>query len=138
MQAAKDVVLAEKPTISDDSNSLDPSLLDDLLANIATLASVYHKRADAFVSRARAAAAREEDDEYDPAQDSGSGNSSAPVPEMATPGAPVPPTSAAAAPAVGKVAPAAAAAVPDLLGDLMGFESALVPVGPATAAVPSE
>lgn len=137
LQAAKDVVLAEKPTISDDSNNLDPSFLDDLLANIATLASVYHKRADAFVSRARAVAARDEDDEYDPAQDSGSGNSSAPVPEMATPGAPVPPT-AAAAPAVGKVAPAAAANVPDLLGDLMGFESALVPVGPATAAVPSE
>jgi len=137
LQAAKDVVLAEKPTITDDSNNLDPSLLDDLLANIATLASVYHKRADAFVSRARAVAAREEDDEYDPAQDSGSGNSSAPVPEMAIPGAPVPPATAAAAAAVGKVAPAAPA-VPDLLGDLMGFESALVPVGPATAAVPSE
>lgn len=131
MQAAKDVVLAEKPTISDDSNNLDPSLLDDLLANIATLASVYHKRADVFVSRARAVAAREEDDEYDPAQDSGAGNTSAPVPEMVTPGAPVPPTTAAGA-------PAAPAPVPDLLGDLMGFESALVPVGPPTAAVPSE
>lgn len=138
MQAAKDVVLAEKPTISDDSNNLDPSLLDDLLANIATLASVYHKRADAFVSRARAVAAREEDDEYDPAQDSGSGNSSAPVPEMATPGAPVPPTTASAAPAAGKGTPAAPAPVPDLLGDLMGFDGALVPVGPATAAGPSE
>ncbi|KAG8044365.1 hypothetical protein GUJ93_ZPchr0995g22923, partial [Zizania palustris] len=33
-EAAKDVVLAEKPVISDDSNQLDSSLLDDLLANI--------------------------------------------------------------------------------------------------------
>ncbi|GKV23151.1 hypothetical protein SLEP1_g32916 [Rubroshorea leprosula] len=39
-EAAKDVVLAEKPVISDDSNQLDPSLLDELLANIATLSSV--------------------------------------------------------------------------------------------------
>jgi AP-1 complex subunit beta-1 len=133
LQAAKDVVLAEKPTISDDSNNLDPSLLDDLLANIATLASVYHKRADAFVSRARTVSAREEDDEYADGQDSGSGNSSAPVPDMATASAPVPPT-AAAAPAAAKGAPAAPAPVPDLLGDLMGFDGALVPVGPATAA----
>ncbi|KAJ7005380.1 hypothetical protein NC653_010012 [Populus alba x Populus x berolinensis] len=39
-EAAKDVVLAEKPVISDDSNQLDPSLLDELLANISTLSSV--------------------------------------------------------------------------------------------------
>lgn len=136
-QAAKDVVLAEKPTISDDSNNLDPSLLDDLLANIATLASVYHKRADAFVTRARAVAAKEEDDEYAEGLDSGSGNSSAPVPEMATASAPVPPPTGAAAAGIG-ASSAAPASVPDLLGDLMGFESALVPVGPATAAVPSE
>ena len=128
LQAAKDVVLAEKPTISDDSNNLDSSLLDDLLANIATLASVYHKRADAFVSRARTVAPREEDDEYADGQDSGSGNSSAPVPEMATASAPVPSTTAAA--------PPAPAPVPDLLGDLMGFDGALVPVGPVTAAAP--
>lgn len=42
-EAAKDVVLAEKPVISDDSNQLDPSLLDELLGNISTLSSVYHK-----------------------------------------------------------------------------------------------
>ncbi|XP_024394494.1 beta-adaptin-like protein B [Physcomitrium patens] len=133
-EAAKDVVLAEKPTISDDSNNLDPSLLDDLLANIATLASVYHKRPDAFVSRARAVATREEDDEYAEGQDSGAGNSSAPVPDMATPSAVVPPTSAAAA----VEATSVPAPVPDLLGDLMGFESALVPVGSATAAASSD
>lgn len=141
MQAAKDVVLAEKPTISDDTNNLDPSLLDDLLANIATLASVYHKRADAFVSRAKAVAAREEDDEYDPAQDSGSGNSSAPVPEMAPAVPAVAPSTAAATPGGGRVGSGgsgAGAPQPDLLGDLMGFDSALVPVGPATSAALAE
>lgn len=151
MQAAKDVVLAEKPTISDDSNNLDPTLLDELLANIATLASVYHKRADAFVTRARAAPQRDEDDEYIEGQDSGSGNSSAPVPEMAPEGPSAPSTSASAGPPpagpkgpVPSAAAAAAAPAPspapaaDLLGDLMGFESALVPVGPATSSVTSE
>lgn len=140
MQAAKDVVLAEKPTISDDSNNLDPSLLDELLANIATLASVYHKPADAFVSRARATPQREEDDEYTEGQDSGSGNSSAPVPEMADAGPSIP-INAAGVPHSGakdatSMAPAPAP-VPDLLGDLMGFDTALVPVGPATTAAPS-
>jgi AP-1 complex subunit beta-1 len=143
LQAAKDVVLAEKPTINDDSNNLDPTLLDELLANIATLASVYHKRADAFVTRARAAPQRDDDDEYIEGQDSGSGNSSAPVPEMAPEGPSAPSTSAGPPPAAPKgPVPSAAAAAPvpaaDLLGDLMGFESALVPVGPATSPVISE
>ncbi len=37
------VVLADKPVISDDTNAIDPHLLDVLLANISTLASVFHK-----------------------------------------------------------------------------------------------
>lgn len=63
-QAAKDVVLAEKPVITDDSNQLDPSLLDELLSNIATLSSVYHKPPDAFVTRMKTTTQRSEDDEY--------------------------------------------------------------------------
>ncbi|CAK9156605.1 unnamed protein product [Ilex paraguariensis] len=59
-EAAKDVVLAEKPVISDDSNKLDPSLLDELLANIATLSSVYHKPPEAFVTRVKTAQTSEE------------------------------------------------------------------------------
>ncbi|KAJ0105795.1 hypothetical protein Patl1_17688 [Pistacia atlantica] len=43
-------MLAEKPVITDDSNQLDSSLLDELLANIATLSSVYHKPPEAFVT----------------------------------------------------------------------------------------
>jgi AP-1 complex subunit beta-1 len=139
-QAAKDVVLAEKPTICDDSNMLDSSLLDELLANIATLASVYHKPPDAFVSRARPTPQQDEDEEYNEGQDMGPSESSAPVPEVAAtpattqvpvaPAAPVPRTAAAQVPPTQPVA--------DLLGDLMGLETALVPVGPATSAAPAQ
>ncbi|CAM6037567.1 unnamed protein product [Sphagnum compactum] len=139
-EAAKDVVLAEKPTICDDSNMLDSSLLDELLANIATLASVYHKPPDAFVSRARPTPQQDEDEEYNEGQDMGPSESSAPVPEVAAtpattqvpvaPAAPVPRTAAAQVPPTQPVA--------DLLGDLMGLETALVPVGPATSAAPAQ
>lgn len=47
--AAKDVVLAEKPTISEETDLLEPGLLDELICHISTLASVYHKPPSAFV-----------------------------------------------------------------------------------------
>lgn len=47
--AAKDVVLAEKPTISEETDLLEPALLDELICHISTLASVYHKPPSAFV-----------------------------------------------------------------------------------------
>merc|ERR1719375_1291870 len=50
-EAAKDVILSEKPVIADDTASLDPEMLDGLLANIGTLASVYQKLPDTFVAR---------------------------------------------------------------------------------------
>jgi len=49
-EAAKQVVLAEKPHISDDSYTLDPSVLDDLITHLSTLASVYHKPPSTFIS----------------------------------------------------------------------------------------
>lgn len=55
LQAAKDVVLASKPVITDDSSNLEPVLLKALMEQISTLASVYHKPADTFVSRQRLA-----------------------------------------------------------------------------------
>jgi AP-1 complex subunit beta-1 len=61
-EAAKDVVLAEKPVISDDSNQLDPSLLDELLGNISTLSSVYHKPPEVFVSRTKVVPLRDEEE----------------------------------------------------------------------------
>lgn len=93
------------------------------------LASVYHRRADSFVSRARAVSHREDDDEYSEGQDSG--HSSALVPEMATAGSSS--SSGPTYPAALKAAP-----VPDLLGDLMGFDSGIDPVESATTALSSE
>ena len=71
-EAARDVVLAEKPTISSasaggggssssSSSSVDPELARALLPQLGSLASVYHRPAAAFVSRARPAVARAED-----------------------------------------------------------------------------
>lgn len=47
--AAKEVVLAEKPLISEETDLLEPTLLDELICHIASLASVYHKPPSAFV-----------------------------------------------------------------------------------------
>ncbi|CAF1443938.1 unnamed protein product [Rotaria sp. Silwood1] len=48
-KAAKEVVLAEKPLISEETDLLEPSLLDELICHIGSLASVYHKPPNAFV-----------------------------------------------------------------------------------------
>ncbi len=45
------MVLAEKPVIADTSAALEPSLLATLLANLSTLASVYHKPPEARPGR---------------------------------------------------------------------------------------
>lgn len=55
------MVLAEKPTISAASDALDPSLLRELLGELGSLASVYHKPAASFVSKLRLAVQRAED-----------------------------------------------------------------------------
>ncbi|CAL9172768.1 unnamed protein product [Musa hybrid cultivar] len=130
-EAAKDVVLAEKPVISDDSNQLDPSLLDELLANIATLSSVYHKIPDAFVSRAKSAIPRPDDDDYADGGETGYSES----PSHAVDGAAAPSGAAAVSPAQSRQQPPATTAisapappVPDLLGDLIGLDNAIVPV----------
>lgn len=51
--AAKQVVLAEKPLISEETDLLEPSLLDQLVCHIGSLASVYHKPPSSFVDGAR-------------------------------------------------------------------------------------
>jgi AP-1 complex subunit beta-1 len=50
-EAAKIVVLGDKPVIEDDTFRLEPSLLNILIGQIATLSSVYHKPPEAFVVR---------------------------------------------------------------------------------------
>jgi AP-1 complex subunit beta-1 len=125
-QAAKDVVLAEKPVISDDSNQLDSSLLDELLGNISTLSSVYHKPPESFVSRVKAAP-RADDEEFADTAETGYSES----PSQGVDGA-SPSSSAGTSSNVPVKQPAAAspppAAMPDLLGDLMGMDNAIVPV----------
>ncbi|AQL06578.1 Beta-adaptin-like protein C [Zea mays] len=127
LQAAKDVVLAEKPVISDDSNQLDSSLLDELLANISTLSSVYHKPPESFVSRVKAAP-RADDDEFADTAETGYSES----PSQGVDGA-SPSSSAGTSSNVPVKQPAAASppgpvVMPDLLGDLMGMDNAIVPV----------
>lgn len=79
-EAAKTVVLAEKPTISDDTGMYDPNFLEELLAHVASLSSVYHKPPETFVNKTRIAlgagdgSAGDEDDASSPIQ-----KSSAPV-----------------------------------------------------------
>lgn len=112
-QAAKDVVLAEKPLIGDDSNQLDPSLLDELLANVATLSSVFHKPAGAFVTRVKTVQRAEEDDYTDGTE---GGDSETPAHASDTGASP---PSIRRQPAA---APAAPPSMPDLL-DLMGLDN---------------
>nr|XP_043630430.1 beta-adaptin-like protein B [Erigeron canadensis] len=116
-EAAKDVVLAEKPVISDDSNQFDSSLLDELLANIATLSSVYHKPPETFVTRVRTLQKTEEEEFPEGSEGGNSETSSA---QVADNGASPPLTSGTSQFAAVKQS-APAAPVPDLL-DLMGLD----------------
>eukprot|EP00913_Durusdinium_trenchii_P032908 g30807.t1 len=47
-EMAKQVVLCERPTISENPFAFQPRVLDRLVANISTLASVYHQVPEAF------------------------------------------------------------------------------------------
>ncbi|VAI04972.1 unnamed protein product [Triticum turgidum subsp. durum] len=131
-EAAKDVVLAEKPVISDDSNQLDSSLLDELLANISTLSSVYHKPPEAFVSCVKAAP-RADDEEFADAGETGYSESPSQGVDGASPSSSTGTSSNVPVKQPAAAAPAVAAPIPDLLGDLMGLDNALVPVDEPTA-----
>ncbi|KAL4101619.1 hypothetical protein PRIC1_005368 [Phytophthora ramorum] len=65
-EAAHAVVLAEKPVINDDTFALEPTVLDELIGKISTLASVYHKVPSAFVVRSTVSELREhrQDDDH--------------------------------------------------------------------------
>ncbi|KAK9197798.1 hypothetical protein WN944_012981 [Citrus x changshan-huyou] len=136
-EAAKDVVLAEKPVISDDSNQLDPSLLDELLANIATLSSVYHKPPEAFVTRVKTTASRTDDEDYPNGSEQGYSDAPTHVadegasPQTSSSNAPYAATRQPAPPPAAPVSPP----VPDLLGDLIGLDNsaAIVPADQAAA-----
>ncbi|XP_047674567.1 AP-1 complex subunit beta-1 isoform X2 [Tachysurus fulvidraco] len=112
--AAKEVVLAEKPLISEETDLIEPTLLDELICHIGTLASVYHKPPSAFVEGSRGVQHRRL-----PAR-TGSGESTE-SPDVGQ--------------TVGGVSDAPPAVIPsqgDLLGDLLNLDLA-----PPTTTVPS-
>ena len=51
--AAKEIILCEKPTITEDSGHLEPQLLDKLIDNISMLSSIYYKPPETFVKKIR-------------------------------------------------------------------------------------
>ncbi|TDL27532.1 Adaptor protein complex beta subunit [Rickenella mellea] len=53
---AGDIVLAEKPPITTDSDRMDRGALDQLLLHTGTLGSIYHKNPETFIRNARAKA----------------------------------------------------------------------------------
>lgn len=52
-QVTRNVVLADRPPIATTIKSLPPALLDELLLELSTLASVYHKPPAAFLGQGR-------------------------------------------------------------------------------------
>ncbi len=50
---AKNIVLSDKPAITSTMSSLPPGLLEQLLTELSTLASVYHKPPETFVGQGR-------------------------------------------------------------------------------------
>jgi hypothetical protein len=53
MDVAKRIILSEKPAITTTIQSLQPQLLEELLQEISTLASVYHKPPGTFIGEGR-------------------------------------------------------------------------------------
>ena len=52
-EEAKNLILCDKPTISEDAGHLEPHLLEKLLDNISMLSSVYYKPPETFVKKIR-------------------------------------------------------------------------------------
>jgi vesicle coat complex subunit len=52
-ELAKRIVLADRPIITDQSYTLETNLLDRLIENIGTLASIYMKTPEQFVKKLR-------------------------------------------------------------------------------------
>lgn len=59
-QIAKNIVLAQRPQITSTIPKLPAPLLEQLLPNLSTLASVYHKPPKAFLGAGRSSALQEE------------------------------------------------------------------------------
>lgn len=62
-EAARAVVLSQKPEIGDDTHTIEPNLLEELIGQIASLASIYHKPPEAFVMKSIQVTSTEEEEE---------------------------------------------------------------------------
>ncbi|KAJ1654075.1 hypothetical protein IWQ61_005926 [Dispira simplex] len=51
--AAKEIILSQKPDISAEAENLDPLLLEELLMNISSLATIYHRPPASFIPGAK-------------------------------------------------------------------------------------
>jgi AP-1 complex subunit beta-1 len=127
-EAAKDVVLAEKPVIGDAREGLDPVLLEDLLKELGQLSSVYHRPAGTFVRRTRMEVQRAEDLERRRAEAeatarSTEANGDGALVEISEENKPATDVGGATAPAMKTPPPP----VPDLLGDLLDLDTPAPP-----------
>jgi AP-1 complex subunit beta-1 len=81
-EAARQVVLAEKPVIEDDLSKIDDALLNELLEHVSSLASVYHKPARSFCKKiTRTYDAKDEDEDVAIEGDAGGEAQAAPQDE---------------------------------------------------------
>ena len=63
-EKAKEIIMCEKPTISEDQGYLEPQLLDKLMDNIGMLSSVFYKPPETFVKKIRDRINERLDDEH--------------------------------------------------------------------------
>lgn len=68
MEAAKKVVLTEKPPIEDDNVITDTKVLNKLMKNISMLASVYHKLPETFILKKNSSTSRKKVSSIDDAE----------------------------------------------------------------------
>ncbi|KAK7934016.1 hypothetical protein WMY93_004912 [Mugilogobius chulae] len=114
--AAKEVVLAEKPLISEETDLIEPTLLEELICHIGTLASVYHKPPSAFVEGSRGV-------QHKRLPGSAGSGESVESPEAASAAVPEP-------------TPSVIPSQEDLLGDLLNLNLDLTPPTSSTAPPP--
>ena len=147
-EAAKAVVLADRPLIKDTSAALDPDLLALLVENLGTLASVFHKPPTTFVSKIRAdrrlqrISSLDDDDEDADADENIASDTTTPTATTTTTttgniidllGDSVP-TAGTSTTATATTAAAAPAASHTIMDDLLGLSVPTAAAAPAAAA----
>jgi AP-1 complex subunit beta-1 len=146
-EAAKSVVLGENPVIKDTSSTVDEELLVQLIGNLGTLASIFHRPPGAFVSKVRKVAKAkpegEEEEEPEYERDDSAASATAPAAAAAAPPASSQQTQTRQASLIdldilGGPVPAAAPAAVSVPKNPMEALASLVGVSAAEAAAPAQ